>query len=248
MDHRHLPMPAALSSNNPKLCTKCGADAGDRGLRRSLCNRCYTSFRKAAKKAGVFIPVTPPLALHDRLMHTTAIDPSGCLLWTGRINRKGYGQISVGNRKQAVHRVAYEAMVAPIPDGMMLDHACHNADTTCQGGNSCLHRRCIHPDHLEPTSHRENQLRSAKTLPGAYSRAESCINGHPFDGSNTRLDPKGRRVCRQCERDRLAARRASVKAAIVPCGYVGPHSALPCARPIGHSGPHKNIARVAVAR
>lgn len=54
-------------------------------------------------------------------------DPAtGCLVWTGRKNRGGYGQMYVGNDSVPVHRYAWERVNGPVPDGMCLDHVCYN--------------------------------------------------------------------------------------------------------------------------
>jgi hypothetical protein len=102
----------------------------------------------------------------------------GCWLWTAMLSDDGYGRIAVRRRQRYAHRVAYEQMVGPIPEGMELDHLCRN-------------RRCVRPDHLEPVTHLEN-IRRAQT--------GRCRRGHPLAGANLYVDPKGRRVCKQCRR------------------------------------------------
>lgn len=47
-----------------------------------------------------------------------------CLLWTGHINAKGYGQLRVAGRQALAHRYAYERENGPIPDRMVVDHTC----------------------------------------------------------------------------------------------------------------------------
>jgi len=50
-------------------------------------------------------------------------DESGCWLWTGYIDQKGYGVIGIGGRRLSkVHRYSYERFVGPVPDGLQLDH------------------------------------------------------------------------------------------------------------------------------
>jgi hypothetical protein len=85
----------------------------------------------------------------------------GCWLWFGGTVPCGYGLFHVaGTRKMVqVHRHAYEELVGPIPVGLQIDHQCHNADATCRGGVTCLHRRCVRPDHMTPATNRENYLR-----------------------------------------------------------------------------------------
>jgi len=58
-----------------------------------------------------------------------------CLIWTGLRSKRGYGQIRHEGRTHLCHRVVYELLHGPIPDGMVV---CHECDTPL----------CIHPDHL----------------------------------------------------------------------------------------------------
>lgn len=68
-----------------------------------------------------------------------------CWLWTGALLKAagGYGSIRVDGKALRAHRVAYELVVGPIPDGMLLRHSCDNP-------------RCINPAHLTPGNAREN--------------------------------------------------------------------------------------------
>ena len=124
-----------------------------------------------------------------------------CWLWTGAKYKDGYGAFAVviGGRwrTRRAHRLAFEDSGQEIPDGLVLDHICHNADE-CAGGNDCVHRRCVNPSHLEPVTKRVNTLRGS-TLPGRNHLATQCINGHPFTPENTYLwGRNGSRSCRAC--------------------------------------------------
>lgn len=131
----------------------------------------------------------------------------GCWLWTGNISPEGYGRIGELPRRTAhAHRVAYELLIGPIPDGLKLDHLCHNADLTCPGGDACLHRRCVNPNHLEAVTLRENNLRGLG-LAARKSQQTHCVNGHPFDLLNTYYRPDdGTRMCRACHKERRQQR------------------------------------------
>ena len=121
---------------------------------------------------------------------------SGCIIWLGRLNDRGYGKISIQidtkTRDHFVHRVVYELVRGKIPEGMTLDHLCR---VKC----------CVNPWHLEPVSNLEN-LRRAWGLPVAIDGY--CLRGHPFDEINTYIRPaRGERSCRICGRERTRVRR-----------------------------------------
>lgn len=104
----------------------------------------------------------------------------------------GYGKVGLPpadglpKRTAKVHRVVYEALVGPIPDGMVIDHLCRQPS-------------CVNPAHLEPVTRRENVLRGL-TLPAANARKTHCKHGHEFTPENTYLFPTGTRGCRTCAR------------------------------------------------
>lgn len=129
----------------------------------------------------------------------TKVDVSGgptrCWLWTGSLTDRGYGdrfRLDDG-RKQAPHRVAYELLVGPIPDGLFIDHLCRV-------------RHCVNPLHLEPVTCQENLLRG-QTLAAFNSRKTHCIHGHALDEANTRITPEGHRACRACGREATRRQR-----------------------------------------
>lgn len=89
-------------------------------------------------------------------------DSVGCWIWTGGVTPDGYGYIhaSAGRRLYA-HRLAYELSQGPIPDGLTIDHVCHNG-SGCTEGTACPHRRCVNPAHLEAVPLPVNVRRGAR--------------------------------------------------------------------------------------
>lgn len=121
-----------------------------------------------------------------------------CLVWKGTTFPFGYGEIWYEGRPRLVHKIVFEALARPVPDGLELDHVCRNPP-------------CCEPSHLEPVSHRENVLRG-DGVAAKCARKTHCPKGHPYDEANTRIGPKGQRFCRKChvanETERRRRKRA----------------------------------------
>jgi hypothetical protein len=87
-----------------------------------------------------------------------------CRLATVGVLHEGYRRIKgrgIGTR--LVHRFLWEqAHDLRLDRREVIDHTCHNADLTCPGGYTCLHRRCIVLDHMEVTSIAENWSRGRR--------------------------------------------------------------------------------------
>lgn len=123
---------------------------------------------------------------------------SGCWLWIGKLDRYGYAKTSVKTRAVTGHRMAYLA-VAPIPDGLTLDHLCRV-------------RNCVNPAHLEPVTNVENVMRG-ESVWAVNARKTECHKGHPLDEANTYVTTDGFRQCRKCKADEKVRRRSRARAA-----------------------------------
>ncbi|GGV36732.1 hypothetical protein GCM10010293_40160 [Streptomyces griseoflavus] len=164
---------------------------------RGRCQTCYGRYRRRLKRTGEFTLLLVHGSPLQRLMERTKSGPDGCLLFTGTLSNTGYGQISVGGTPTLAHRAMYELTVGLIPEGMFLDHTCHNRDASCAGGYTCQHRRCVNVAHLEPVTGAENTRRGKGwAINGTKTH---CPQGHPYDDENTHVYD-GRRYCRACNR------------------------------------------------
>lgn len=72
-----------------------------------------------------------------------------CLIWTGTICTRGYGQVSFQGRIRLIHRLLWEYRHGPIPKGFELDHRCRV--------NLCANLR-----HLEVVTHQVNVERGLR--------------------------------------------------------------------------------------
>lgn len=131
------------------------------------------------------------LTLEDRFWPKVAFgDWLDCWKWAAFCRPDGYGVIQMRNRSprsQLAHRIAYELLVGPIPEGLQLDHLCRV-------------RSCCNPLHLEPVTGRENLLRSPLTQASINAAKTHCPARHPYTPENTRLSREGSRYCLTCKR------------------------------------------------
>lgn len=115
--------------------------------------------------------------------------PSGCWLWTGGVDRGGYGQFDViidgKHTNHRAHRWGYEQLVRPLAADEPLDHLCR------------VHA-CVNPDHLEPVTHQQNVNRGVAGE--ANASKTHCPQGHAYDEVNTYVSDRGGRQCRTCMR------------------------------------------------
>ena len=144
-----------------------------------------------------------------RFNRQTKFNSDGCLIWTGRKGRGGYGRMELDDGKTiAAHRFVWEyVMGKDSPDSMQVEHVCHTqavAAGTCHGAGDegCAHRACCNPQHLELVTASENTYRQDH----AERRKTHCPAGHEYSDDNTFIR-SGKRVCKACERARDRRRK-----------------------------------------
>jgi len=120
----------------------------------------------------------------------------GCWEWIGSKNHKGYGQFQWKYRNYRAHRIAFELLVSPIEEGMVIDHLCRN-------------RSCVNPWHMEPVTNKENIMRG-EGHGSRNARKTHCPQGHPYSGWNliVRIG-HGSRECRTCRFNRSKTHRTA---------------------------------------
>lgn len=129
--------------------------------------------------------------------------PNDCWEWKAS-KAHGYGRVSQDSKQLGAHRVAYEFMVGPIPDGKVLDHLCRN-------------RGCVNPLHLEPVTPRINLLRG-ESLSAQRAKRTHCPQGHPYDLFNTRVSKRGQRICKVCSKEHFRRAYWRKKRALLAAG------------------------------
>lgn len=114
-----------------------------------------------------------------------------CWLWSGPVLPQGYGISSYRHQSSGrtilAHRLSYELHKGPIPDGLEIDHLCQV-------------KACTNPGHLDAVTHAENIRRACKPGGNHPGAANSCPQGHAYEGDNLISTGDGKRRCRECHR------------------------------------------------
>jgi hypothetical protein len=148
---------------------------------RGLCRKHYERAQRRGELGSRPNPEERFLALISK------DETTGCWIWTGFRDHRGYGVFWAGTRSERAYRWAYLHWVGPVAKGLHLDHyVCDNPS-------------CCNPGHLRPTTPRENILRGRGVAP-MHAAKTHCKHGHEFTPENTIRRPDGCRECRECRR------------------------------------------------
>ena len=99
---------------------------------------------------------------------------TGCILWTGNVDKNGYGKIYAFRKYWRAHRLIYYFKYGPILKDSLV---CHKCDTPS----------CVNIEHLFLGSFKENM--QDKVLKGRlvnqWTRGNTCKRGHSFNEQTT---------------------------------------------------------------
>lgn len=87
----------------------------------------------------------PADVLVERMLRRVTKDTTGCWLFDGCLNSKGYGCVAAGRKGKSVlaHRLMVIARDGSIPAELTVDHMCEV-------------KRCVNPDHLQVVTRATN--------------------------------------------------------------------------------------------
>lgn len=123
----------------------------------------------------------------DMLAKQIVTDPvTGCHVWTGHKTSFGYGHVRFNGTRTVVHRLIWEHLNGPVPEGLQLDHICRNT-------------ACCNPKHLRPVTAQVNVL-YGNNLCAQNARKSVC----PKCGGPYTVRPDATRYCRSCTQARQA--------------------------------------------
>ena len=132
-----------------KVCSIDGCEKGGK-LRRGWCAMHYWRWREHGDPLVTLTYATPEEAFLART--EPIIGEPAHIIWTGPLNRGGYGRLSVNGRMVLAHRYAWERERGRVPDTMEVDHM-------------CWERSCVNVDHLRLATPQQNSANRS----GAHS-------------------------------------------------------------------------------
>jgi hypothetical protein len=142
----------------------------------------------------------------------TKVNATGCFVWQGFTQEKGYGSTSYRGRSRSIHRTVYKIVHrTSLNKDQFVCHTCDNPP-------------CCNPAHLILADNDWNM--ADKTAKGRHHelRVTHCPLNHPYDAENTYYAPNGSRHCKACKRYQLRLKAGwpeelALHPGRVPAGY-----------------------------
>ena len=119
-----------------------------------------------------------------------------CILTQNKVQSTGYTFVTYNKKTTGTHRVSWELLNGPVPEGLVVDHLCSN-------------RACVAPDHLRVITQQENIMAGLHNI----DNRSHCNQGHLFEG-NIMVRKDGKRECAECNRVRARKNYALKKAGV----------------------------------
>lgn len=127
---------------------------------RGWCGKHYQRWTRSGDPESAAIPRFASWAESFAANAPTVDGPNGCRLWRGGVAGNGYGMVWAKHEHISAHRYAWEREHGPVPEGMFVDHICHQ-------------RHCIALPHLRLATAGENTRNRA----GAASHNATGVRG-----------------------------------------------------------------------
>lgn len=120
---------------------------------------CSVHYGRWQQGSDMDAPIRAPYGSDKERFWEKVNKTDSCWNWIGA-KQNGYGIARANGKSNLAHRLSYSWEVGEIPDGVQLDHMCHN-------------RSCVNPAHLRFADAKSNGQNRA----GANSNSKSGIRG-----------------------------------------------------------------------
>jgi hypothetical protein len=133
-----------------------------------------------------------------------SLPDSDCKVWTGTLDRNGYGQFSYNSKKVSAHRFIF----------VMLKNNGDWLDKSIVVRHTCDNKKCTEISHLVSGSFSDN-LNDAyeRGLRVKKSELPYCKNGHERKDNNVSWSSDGYMRCKACARESTRRKRERLKVA-----------------------------------